>query len=69
MQSVMHTLIIHRLMVIDKNIAIPISTYNCCEYTLLKDGGLINESQTKVLYHVKDIHIYLTRNQDNLVVC
>ena len=70
MQAVIPALIIHRRMVIDKNIAKPISTYNfCCECTLLMDGGSPNESQTKVLYHVKDINTYLTRNQDNLIVC
>jgi hypothetical protein len=70
MQAVIPALIIHRRMVIDKNIAKPISTYNfCCECTLLMDGGSPNESQKKVLYHVKDINTYLTRNQDNLIVC
>ena len=70
MRQVIPALIIHRRMIIDTNIVNHVNTYNlCCECTLLKEGGEINELEAKVLYHVKDICCYVTKNKDNLFVC
>ena len=69
-QAVVLTLIIHRHMILDNNITEAISVCNfCCACTLLKDGGLIDEYTKHVLYYVKDITLYLIRNQNNLVAC
>ena len=69
-QIIIPTSIIHRRFLITTDINNTINHNNLCiECTFLKDGGEVNENQKLRLYHIRDVVSYITRKQDNLVVC
>ena len=70
MPKIIPALVIHKRYIIDQNITnVTCASNLCCECTLLREGGNIEHGQHRVLYHIRDISSYVTRRQDNLVVC
>ena len=70
MRRINPALIMHRRFLSSTDINNHINHNNLfIEYTFLKEGRKINEIQQLILYHVRDVVSYVTRKNNNLIVC